>query len=143
MRDFDVQTIEIAALFDAAFQYISEPRTLPEWTRAFQSVSEGRVTMVTPKGSIDVALRVDASRRAGTVDWSEALRLGRVAPGQLLFASDRGRARQFPEVLAEIRRLEEVRRAAALFRSHPRFAAPDDLAAQIRKLVEARERAEA
>jgi len=74
---------------------------------------------------------------------SEALRLGRVTPGHLLFASDRGRARQFPEVLAEIRRLEEVRRAAALFRSHPRFAAPDDLAAQIRKLVEARERAEA
>lgn len=70
MRDFDVQTIEIAAPFDAAFQYISEPRTLPEWTRAFQSVSKGRATMATPKGSIDVELQVDASKKAGTVDWT-------------------------------------------------------------------------
>lgn len=74
---------------------------------------------------------------------SEALRLGRVSPDHLLFASDSERARQFPQVLAEIRRLEEVRRAAALFRSHPRFAAPADLAAQIRKLIEARQRPEA
>ncbi|HEV8530261.1 MAG TPA: RNA polymerase sigma factor, partial [Methylomirabilota bacterium] len=55
---------------------------------------------------------------------SEAVRLGRVAPGQLLFASDAERARQFPKVLAEVRRLEDVRRAAALFRSHPDFTAP-------------------
>lgn len=37
---------------------------------------------------------------------------------------------------AEIRRLEDVRRAAALFRSHPRFAPPADFAAEIRKLVD-------
>jgi RNA polymerase sigma factor (sigma-70 family) len=67
---------------------------------------------------------------------AEALRLGRVTPGRLLFASDAERARQFPKVLAEVRRLEDVRRAAALFRSHPDFAAPADLAAQIRSLVE-------
>jgi RNA polymerase sigma factor (sigma-70 family) len=67
---------------------------------------------------------------------SEAVRLGRVTPGQLLFASDAERARQFPKVLAEVRRLEDVRRAAALFRSHPDFTAPADLTARIRKLVE-------
>lgn len=67
---------------------------------------------------------------------SEAVRLGRVTPGQLLFASDAERARQFPKVLAEVRRLEQVRRTAALFRSHPDFTAPADLAARIRKLVE-------
>ena len=39
--------------------------------------------------------------------------------------------------LAEIRRLEDVRRAAALFRSHPSLAAPADFAAAVRKLVEA------
>jgi len=66
---------------------------------------------------------------------SEAVRLGRVTPGQLIFASDAERARQFPGVLAEIRRLEGVRRAAALFRSHPDFTAPADLAARIRELV--------
>jgi RNA polymerase sigma factor (sigma-70 family) len=67
---------------------------------------------------------------------SEAVRLGRLTPGELLFASDAERARQFPKVLAEVRRLEEVRRAAALFRSHPDFAAPDDLAVQLRKILE-------
>jgi RNA polymerase sigma factor (sigma-70 family) len=65
-----------------------------------------------------------------------ALRLGRVVPGRLLFASDSERATQFPKVLAEIRRLEGIRRAAALFRSHPDFTAPADLVARIRKLVE-------
>jgi RNA polymerase sigma factor (sigma-70 family) len=66
-----------------------------------------------------------------------ALRAGRVVPGSLMFASDPARARQFAGVLAEIRRLEEVRRAAALFRSHPQPVAPADMAAQIRRLVEA------
>jgi RNA polymerase sigma factor (sigma-70 family) len=64
-----------------------------------------------------------------------ALRLGRVAPGRPLFATDAGRARSFPHVLAEIRRLEEVRRAAALLRSHPPFPMPEDAVADIRRLV--------
>lgn len=67
---------------------------------------------------------------------AEAVRLGRVTPGRLLFASDADSARQFPRVLAEVRRLEDVRRAAALFRSHPDFRAPADLTARIRELVE-------
>ena len=69
MRDFDVQTIEIGAPFDAAFKYISDPRTLPEWTHAFRSVSNARATMVTPGGSVEVGLRVETSRVAGTIDW--------------------------------------------------------------------------
>jgi hypothetical protein len=69
MRDFDVQTIEIEAPYDAAFKYISDLRTLPEWTHAFRSVSNGRATMVTPRGSVEVGLRVETSRVAGTIDW--------------------------------------------------------------------------
>ena len=64
-----------------------------------------------------------------------ALRLGRVIPGRPVFATDAERANSFPLVLAEIRRLEDVRRAAALLRSHPPFRAPDDHVAHIRKLV--------
>lgn len=64
-----------------------------------------------------------------------ALRLGRVVPGRLLFASDAERATRFPAVLAEIRRLEDVRRAAAVYRSHPPFPASGDAIAHIRKLV--------
>ena len=47
-----------------------------------------------------------------------AIGLGRLDPQRLLFASSLEQARQFPQVLAEIRRLEEARRAAALYRSH-------------------------
>jgi RNA polymerase sigma factor (sigma-70 family) len=64
-----------------------------------------------------------------------ALRLGRVVPGRSLFASDPERAKRFPAVLVEIRRLEEVRRAAALFRSQPPTPAPADTVAHIRRLV--------
>ena len=48
-----------------------------------------------------------------------AVALGRVDPSHLLFASSAEQARRFPEVLREIRQLEEDRRAAALYRSHP------------------------
>jgi RNA polymerase sigma factor (sigma-70 family) len=67
---------------------------------------------------------------------AHAIRVGLVDPRNLRFASDADQAQRFPAVLAEIRKLEETRRAAALFRSHPEFAAPDDLAREIRKLVE-------
>ena len=69
MRDFDVQTVEIAAPYEAAFEYIADPRKLPEWTHAFRSVSNGRATLATPKGSVDVKLHVNASPEWGTVDW--------------------------------------------------------------------------
>ncbi len=68
---------------------------------------------------------------------ARALRLGRLDPRHLLFATDSEAAARFPGVLAEIRRLEHARRAAALFRSHPRLAAPADFAAAVRKLIEA------
>ena len=64
MRDFDVQSIEIAAPLEQAFRYVADPRTLPEWTHAFRSVSNGRATLATPKGSVEVGLDV---RAAGTV----------------------------------------------------------------------------
>ncbi len=47
-----------------------------------------------------------------------AIALGRVDPENLRFATNLEKARLFPEVLAEVRRLEETRRAAALYRSH-------------------------
>jgi RNA polymerase sigma factor (sigma-70 family) len=63
-----------------------------------------------------------------------ALRLGRVVPGRLRFATDAAQARAFPTVLAEIRRLEEVRRAA-LYRSHPSPSAPAETFARVRQLL--------
>lgn len=55
----------------------------------------------------------------------QAVRLKRVDPQNLLFGHDLEKARTFPEVLANIRHLEETQRAVALFRSHPEYAAPN------------------
>jgi RNA polymerase sigma factor (sigma-70 family) len=54
------------------------------------------------------------SRRVST-----AVALGRVDPAHLLFASSQQQARRFPQVLAQIRLLEDSRRATALYQSHP------------------------
>jgi hypothetical protein len=70
MRDFDVQAVALAAPFDRAFQYIAEPARLPEWTSAFRSVSGDRAQLATPRGAVDVGLRVDASAQTGTIDWT-------------------------------------------------------------------------
>src|SRR5260221_718841 len=73
---------------------------------------------------------------------AHALRLGRVDPRGLLFAADADGPLRFPTVLAEIRRLDDVRRADALFRSHPPFAAPADFAAMVRELIDAPRRSQ-
>ena len=65
-----------------------------------------------------------------------AVTLGRVDPRNLLFASSAEQARRFPEVLREIRLLEEERRAAALYRSHPRPEPGRDLTAWLKQVME-------
>ena len=69
MRDFDVQTVELPVPFDKAFDYIADPGTLPDWTHAFRSVSDGRAELATPRGTVEVTLEVRAKRECGTVDW--------------------------------------------------------------------------
>jgi RNA polymerase sigma factor (sigma-70 family) len=65
-----------------------------------------------------------------------AVRLGRVDPANLLFASSAEQAKRFPRVLAEIRRLEDTRRAAALYRSHPRAEPSAAFAQWLKGLLE-------
>ena len=90
-------------------------RAVIEFTRA-------RCGMVNPDNACRCRLRV-----------TPALAMKRVDRDHLLFAHDAERARRFPEVLAEIRRLDETQRAVALFRSQPQ---PDvDLVAFVRNLT--------
>lgn len=69
MKEFDVQSIEIQAPFEKAFAYIADANNLPEWTSAFERVSDGRALMRTPQGSVEVTLIVNPSREQGTIDW--------------------------------------------------------------------------
>lgn len=79
MKTFDVQSIGIEVPFRQAFDYIADPKHLPEWARAFKSVSNGRALLSTPAGSMDISLDVHASRDHGTIDWTMTFPDGSVA----------------------------------------------------------------
>ena len=64
-----------------------------------------------------------------------AVELGRVDPGNLLFASSLDQATRFQQVLVKIRQLEETRRAAALYRSHPDPKPSEAFSSWLRKVV--------
>jgi hypothetical protein len=59
-----------------------------------------------------------------------------VDPANLLFASSLDQAKRFPQVLAKIRQLEETRRAAALYRSHPDPKPSAAFVSWLRKVVD-------
>jgi len=67
---------------------------------------------------------------------STAVALGRVDPSHLMFATSPQQARQFPEVLAEIRQLEETRRVAALYQSHTEAKMSGAFIAWLKKLFD-------
>ena len=71
------------------------------------------------------------SRRVST-----AIALGRVDPSHLLFASSQPQAKGFPQVLAQIRQLEESRRAAALYQSHPEVRASGSFVAWLKLVID-------
>jgi len=82
-------------------------------------------------GLVNAANACRCHRRAGT-----AVALGRVDPSHLLFATSQLQARRFPQVLAEIRRLEESRRAAALYQSHPEARTSGAFVTWLKKLLD-------
>ena len=79
MKTFDVQSITINASFEQAFNFIAAAENLPRWTSAFRSVCDGKALMQSPAGSVEIALRVDASHECGTLDWSMTFPDGSVA----------------------------------------------------------------
>jgi hypothetical protein len=69
MKMFDVQGTEIMATRDQVFEFVREPRNLPQWAEAFESAGDGRARLETSAGAVEVALQVAADAGAGTVDW--------------------------------------------------------------------------
>jgi len=65
-----------------------------------------------------------------------AVRLGRVVPSRLLFATSHEHARQFRQVVQTIRALEATRRAAALYRSHTEANPPETFNSWLRKALD-------
>jgi len=65
-----------------------------------------------------------------------AIRLGRVDPRALLFASPSEQIRRFPRVLQEIRSLDEARRAAGLYRANRTPEAKRDFGETLRAVLD-------
>lgn len=59
MASFRVESVRIKTTPEKAFRYIPDPKNLPEWTHAFEEVQNGKATMATPAGVVEVGLRVD------------------------------------------------------------------------------------
>lgn len=79
MDSFRVESVRIKTTREKAFRYISDLKKLPEWTTAFKQVQNGKATMATPAGAVEVGLRVNASASEGTIDWHMTFPDGGVA----------------------------------------------------------------
>lgn len=65
-----------------------------------------------------------------------AVERGYVRPTKLIFAPSLAQAKQFPELLRTIRRLEDSRRVAALYRSHPQWDPSNTFILWLTKLLD-------
>ena len=79
MKRFDVQGIDLQATQKRTFSYVADPIHLPDWTRAFSSVANGRALMRTPNGEVEIDLAVQSSEELGTIDWQMTFPDGSVA----------------------------------------------------------------
>ncbi|MBI3898968.1 MAG: RNA polymerase sigma factor [Gammaproteobacteria bacterium] len=84
-------------------------------------------------GLIEPANACRCRRRVAT-----AVDLGRIDPKRLLFATSLADAQRFPRVLATIRQLDDTRRAAALYRSHPAPKSSEKFISWLREVIDAR-----
>lgn len=114
------EAAEILEILPAAFRKrLSRARSdILEFTRR-------KCGLVNTKNSCRCRRRVDRAVESKRADIDH-----------LNFAQNIEQARQFPSVLREIRKLDEARRAAAIYRTHPQYAAPDNFVAVVRKLID-------
>ena len=69
MKTFDVQAVEIERPQRQVFDFVRDPKNLPQWAHAFREAGDSKATLATPAGTVEVGLRTDASRESGTIDW--------------------------------------------------------------------------
>ena len=69
MRMFDVQGIEIDAPRSHVFEFVRDPKNLPQWAEAFVSADNGKARLQTSHGTLDVELTVSADSGSSTIDW--------------------------------------------------------------------------
>ena len=85
----------------------------------------GHCGLINPANACRCHRRVDTAKAHGCVD-----------PSRLMFATSPQQAMRFPQVLVVIRKLEETKRAAALYQSHPEARVSADFVAWLKKLID-------
>lgn len=69
MKNYDVQSIEIASSAVKAHRYIADPKNLPNWTHAFASADETSAVMRTSDGEVRLSLHTRSDINSGIIDW--------------------------------------------------------------------------
>ncbi|MCK0192602.1 hypothetical protein [Arenibacter sp. F20364] len=69
VKNHDVQSVNIQTSVSEAFEYLSNPLNLPNWTGAFKEVDGQSALLLTPKGEIKIGLETKINRETGTIDW--------------------------------------------------------------------------
>src|SRR5262249_43285463 len=111
---------EIAGITAAAFRKrLSRAR---ERVRGFMARHCGLVTEAAP---CRCPRRID-----------HAVAIGRVDPNHLLFAGRPAAAERGAAILVPVREMEHLHETAAIFRSHPRYAAPPGIVEGIRRALD-------
>lgn len=114
------EAAEVLAIAPAAFR-----KRLSRARAAITSFMTTRCGLVNPSNACRCRRRV-----------ATAIELGRVDPGNLLFASSLDHARRFPQVLKKIRLLEQTQRAAALYKSHLNADPSGSFVSWLRKVLD-------
>lgn len=69
MKTHDTQSVHLARPAARAFDYIADPRRLPEWAEAFIRADENSALLRTENSEVEIRLSVERSKAHGTIDW--------------------------------------------------------------------------
>lgn len=111
-----VQSAVILEISSAAFR-----KRLSRARVAIFEFMQSHCGLVNPDNACRCHRRVDTAVARGCVNGSK-----------LLFATSQQQAKQFPQVLIEIRKLEETRRVAAMYQSHTQREISDEFVVWLR-----------
>ncbi len=121
----EFEHIQAAAIMD-----ITQAAFRKRLSRARASIND---FMLTYCGLVNQDAACRCHRRVG-----RAIAIERVDAAKLHYATSLQQAKRFPMVLAHIRQLEDIRRAVALYQSHPETKHSDTFINDLRKLLDNR-----
>jgi len=69
IKNHDVQSINLSTTKEIIFNFIAEPKNLPNWTGAFKEADDKTALLITPNGELKIGLETKTDKELGTIDW--------------------------------------------------------------------------